>query len=272
MIFEVLLGMGVGLALGLTGSGGILAVPALALGLHMSIPEAMPIALIAIGVAAFIGAIDGLRKKTVRYKAALLMAIAGVMLAPLGIKLALLFPAAVLVGIFSALLVFISLRIMIQMLYRPSRADLQGFFEKNCVTNPATGKFRWSQRCFLTLGSIGGVSGLLTGMLGVGGGFFLVPAIRQYSDLNAKSTISTSLAVIALVSAGTVLQVLSAGAVIPQAGVWFIAAAIVGMFFARLLSSWLSDDFLQMSFAMLALVAAGLLLHGQFFSMPSDAL
>ena len=53
MLHEVLLGIGVGIALGLTGSGGVLAVPALMIGLGFSLPEAMPVALIAVGLSAF---------------------------------------------------------------------------------------------------------------------------------------------------------------------------------------------------------------------------
>jgi len=77
MLLESLYGLGVGLALGMTGGGGVLAVPALVLGLGYSLPEAAPVALVAVGVSAFLGGLDGLRRGLVRYKAALLMALGG---------------------------------------------------------------------------------------------------------------------------------------------------------------------------------------------------
>ncbi|EGH49653.1 hypothetical protein PSYPI_47603, partial [Pseudomonas syringae pv. pisi str. 1704B] len=40
------------------------------------------------------------------------------------------------------------------------------------------------------------------GLLGVGGGFVIIPALTRYSDLNMKSVVATSLAVIALVLSG----------------------------------------------------------------------
>jgi len=56
------LGLVVGLILALTGAGGaILAVPLLLFVLHLNIAEAAPIALLAVGVSAALGALMGLR-------------------------------------------------------------------------------------------------------------------------------------------------------------------------------------------------------------------
>ena len=73
------LGSVVGLILALTGAGGaIVAVPLLIFGLHLSVSEAAPIALLAVGLSAGLGAMLGLREGKVRYKAAGLMAVCGV--------------------------------------------------------------------------------------------------------------------------------------------------------------------------------------------------
>src|SRR3546814_10973953 len=63
-----------------------------------------------------------------------------------------------------------------------------------------TGRFIWSLRTVTTLASIGAVSGLFTGMLGVGGGFIIVPALGYFSELRMHSIVATSLLVIALLS------------------------------------------------------------------------
>lgn len=56
------LGACVGLILGLTGAGGaIMAVPLLVFGLHLQVAQAAPIALLAVGLAAALGAALGLR-------------------------------------------------------------------------------------------------------------------------------------------------------------------------------------------------------------------
>ena len=85
MLLSLLLGAGVGLVMGLTGAGGgILAVPALVFGLHMTIAEAGPIGLLAVGIAAATGAIGRLWSGHVRYKAAALIAFTGALFAPFG--------------------------------------------------------------------------------------------------------------------------------------------------------------------------------------------
>jgi len=77
------LGAIVGLILALTGAGGaILAVPLLVFGLHLRMAEAGPIALLAVGVSAAVGALIGLRAGIVRYRAAAMMAASGVLASP----------------------------------------------------------------------------------------------------------------------------------------------------------------------------------------------
>ncbi len=78
MIAVLVLGFAVGVILALTGAGGgILAVPFLVFGVGLSMAEAGPIGLLAVGLAATLGAVMGLRNGIVRYKAALLTASAG---------------------------------------------------------------------------------------------------------------------------------------------------------------------------------------------------
>lgn len=56
----------------------------------------------------------------------------------------------------------------------------------------------------------GGLAGLLSGLLGVGGGFVIVPALKRYTDLPTKSIAATSLGVLAIVaSGGTLFSVIS---------------------------------------------------------------
>ena len=79
-------GLIIGIILGLTGAGGgMLAVPALIYTQGWTMQQAMPVALIAVSISAIIGAIDGLVKKMVRYKAALLMALAGAPMTSVGV-------------------------------------------------------------------------------------------------------------------------------------------------------------------------------------------
>jgi len=99
------LGTVVGLILALAGAGGgILAVPLLVFGLHLTIMQAAPVGLIAVGAASAFGAVLGLRESLVRYRAAALIGITGLLLAPLGVRLATLIPNQPLMVAFSIVL------------------------------------------------------------------------------------------------------------------------------------------------------------------------
>ena len=86
MVLTVFLGALVGIVMGLTGAGGgILAVPLLVFGLHLTIVEAGPVAMLAVGISATVGALLGLKANIVRYRATLLIAVSGILMAPLGV-------------------------------------------------------------------------------------------------------------------------------------------------------------------------------------------
>jgi len=255
MLIISALGVAVGLMLGLTGAGGgIFAVPALVLGMHWSMTQAAPIALIAVGLAALTGALDGLRKRQTRYKAAFLMALAGTATAPMGLLVARQLPEYLLMLLFCAIMLIVAYRMLKPLLGLGSPADPTQ--PKPCQLNAQTGKFVWTRSCTLTIGAIGAVTGFFTGLLGVGGGFLIVPALQRYTQLSLHSIVSTSLMVIALVSANTVLFTLWREPVVP-AGTWFfVLLVIVGMVLGRLLTPRLSARLIQGAFVILCLLAA----------------
>ncbi|WP_300436570.1 sulfite exporter TauE/SafE family protein [Zoogloea sp.] len=265
MFTGIALGSIVGMLLGLTGAGGgVLAVPVLMLGLGMSMTEATPVALIAVGSAAWLGGLAGLRQGLVRYRAALLMACLGALSAPVGVSLAHRLSPAVLVAVFCAVLCLIAFR-MLGAASAGAHDPESGHLDRNCMINPATGRFRWNLRCSTTLAATGSLAGLFTGMLGVGGGFLIVPAFRQYSDLTMAASAATSLAVIALVSSTTVLGSLLGGAEISALGWVFIAATGVGMIAGRSVAIRIPGRWLQIGFAGAVLLVATVWLAKTFF-------
>jgi uncharacterized membrane protein YfcA len=83
----------------------------------------------------------------------------------------------------------------------------------------------------------GSFAGLLTGLLGIGGGFVIVPALQRYTNLVMQSIISTSLAVIALVSMTGVVSSVLAGSLNWVIAIPFCAGALSGIIGGRLISS-----------------------------------
>ena len=86
---SILSGAITGFILALTGAGGgVLAIPLLVFVLHLPVQQAAPVGLLAVGVSAFLGAALGLRQGIVRYRAALVIGCAGMLIAPLGVFMA----------------------------------------------------------------------------------------------------------------------------------------------------------------------------------------
>ncbi len=172
MLLASVFGVLMGLVLGLTGAGGgILAVPALVLGLGLSMTQAAPVALLAVGSAAAVGAIDGLRHGLVRYRAALLIALLGAVFSPVGIFFAHQLPERVLMVLFSGLMVMVAWRMLRRERHDdgPSDHGHANWGQKNCMLDQHTGRFSWTAKCTATLAALGAVTGVVSGLLGVGG-------------------------------------------------------------------------------------------------------
>lgn len=254
MVIELALGLAVGFVMALTGAGGgILAVPLLVSGSALSVSQAVPIGLLAVGISALLGAIMGLRAGIVRYRAALLMAAAGMTMAPVGVWLAGNVNSRWLDGLFAAVLFYVAYRTL-----RHARQGKTGDGSGGlaCIRGEDTGRFLWTARCARALAASGGVAGLLSGLLGVGGGFVLVPAMKRHTDLPAQSVIATSMAVIALVSASGVLSAAVATDVAWRLAYPFVGGAVVGMMLGRLLSGRLADAHVDLGFATLSVAVA----------------
>lgn len=264
-LMSLLMGAAVGVILALTGAGGgILAVPLLVFGLRMSLIQAAPVGLLAVGMASAVGALLGLREGQVRYRAAAIIGFTGMAVAPLGVQLAHEVPNAPLTIAFAAVLAWVAFRS-----WRQSRAVPTPAAQPKsgrcwiCEIDPACGRLKLVAPCVLALAGTGALSGLLSGLLGVGGGFVIVPMMAWISNVPMKGIIATSLAVIALVSVGGVAGAVSKGAVDWGVAVPFAIGAMVALLAGRHLGKRLAGPHLQKAFAVTAgAVAVLLLLRG----------
>lgn len=255
---SALLGLAVGVILALTGAGGgILAVPLLVFGTGIGVAQAGPVGLLAVGMAAMLGAVLGLRAGQVRYRAALLIAAAGMLLAPAGLWAARLADGQWLSLLFALTLLYVAARTWRQAA-APVAAEHAG--APVCLRRKQTGRFVWTRPCARALGLSGALAGFLSGLLGVGGGFVMVPALQRYTDLPPKSAVATSLAVIAIISAAGVATSAAQGNVDWSTAAPFAGGALAGMLGGRSLSTRVAGPTLQRVFAALsALVAVGMI-------------
>jgi uncharacterized membrane protein YfcA len=254
-----LLGTLIGFTLALTGAGGgILAVPLLVFALHQQVAQAAPVGLLAVGFAAMLGAALGLREGKVRYRAALLIGGTGMLAAPLGVWLSERLPNPPLTILFALVMAYSARSMYRRSLQVPGTT--RPLAQPPCVRDPGTGRFIWTRPCAQVLSITGLSSGMLSGLLGVGGGFVIVPALTRYSDLAADGIVNTSLAVIALVSVSGVASAAARGAVNWDIALPFAGGAMLALVVGRQFAQRLAGPRLQRFFAWLSAAVALMLL------------
>lgn len=264
----VTLGVLVGVVLGVTGAGGaMLSVPLLTVFLSLSVSQASPIALFAVAVSSAVAALLGLFEGTVRYKAAALMAATGWCFAPLGLWLAQRVPNAPLVLLFAAVLLWVAWRMWrSEASAQSNEAEMfnnaaQTF---NCERSDVSGRFVWTWPCARTLAFTGGVAGFLSGLIGVGGGFIVVPSLKKNTNLNMPSIVATSLAIIALVSTSGVVVAAHNGWMDWRIATPFALGTLAGMGGGKWLAGRLPVVLQTRGFALLLVAAAGVMV-GRLF-------
>jgi uncharacterized membrane protein YfcA len=258
MILILALGLFVGLVMGLTGAGGgIIALPLLVFSLNTSIVEATPIALLAVACSAALGAFIGLYHQTVRYRSAILMAISGSLLSPLGVLLAHKIDNHYLMLIFGLILIYVAyktIRSQNSEIYTDVRDSLP------CAIHPQTGRFIWNSRCSILIMLSGAFAGFLSGLLGVGGGFVIVPALHRFTRLSIHAVIGTSLAVIALISSSVVVSSIYHLDLNWSVALPFAFGAMGGIVIGKALITKSEVKYLKYGFAALTIVVALMML------------
>lgn len=253
------LGALMGVVMSLTGAGGgILAVPLLVFVLHLPLSQAAPISLLAVFLGASLSAMLGLKQGIVRYRAAMVMGGVGVLVAPWAVVYGHHISNEWLTWAFAGVLVWSSLRTLVMQgrgaLHEVHRAP------PPCELNSSTGRFIWTRSCAMFMGVTGAMAGALSGLLGVGGGFVIVPTLRKYTPLDTRSIQATSLAVIALVSmSGATASVLS-GRMSWGIAAPFAVGTLAALLWVRQYAKNLSERMLQVAFAWIALLASALML------------
>jgi hypothetical protein len=258
MEISLFLGVLIGIVLGLTGAGGgVLAVPALVAGMGWSMQQAAPVALIAVAGSAALGAAEALRRGLVRYKAAGLMVLCGLPFTKVGVTVAHLLPQQWLLGIFAVVILIVAVRLL-----RHTMSPKQASHKQALARiDPDTGRLRWIWPSGFLFAGVGAITGFMTGLLGVGGGFVIIPAMRRYTEVPVHGIVATSLLVIALVGGGGGGVDVLHGAQLPMpATILFAISTALGLGVGRTLSSRLSEITVQRLFALVLIVAAASLM------------
>lgn len=259
----IIFGSIVGFALGLTGGGGgVFAVPLLVYGLAIAPREAVGISLASVGGTALFGAVPRLVRGEVELRTGLLFAVAGMVGAPFGAYLSKLVPEQVLLVLFAFLMLVVAFRMW-------SKAKIPTVVNGVCVTENARGrdrracqrdedgKLRLTSKCVRLLVVVGLMTGVLSGMFGVGGGFVIVPALVLFSGMAIHQAVGTSLFVIVLVSISGVASHLAAGNPLSlEVAMQFMIGGFAGMWLGGLVASRLKGPTLQKTFSVAVVLVA----------------
>lgn len=249
-----------GWLMALTGAGGgALGVPLLVLLLHLPMQQASAMSLLAVGLAGAIGALLGLRDQLLRYRAALMLGGAGMLAAPLGVALAQRLPQALLLAVFAAFMLFTAWR-MWGSADPDAGATAARPVQPACVRPDGELRLRWTPRCAWVLGRVGALAGVMSGLLGIGGGFVIVPALDRHTNLDLRSIQVTSLGVIALVAMAGVGAAAAHGQLAFIDAMPFALGSIAGLLLGRQLAPRFSGPALRRGFALLAAGVAALVL------------
>jgi uncharacterized protein len=232
----------IGVLLGLTGAGGgILAIPALMASQGWTVAQAAPVGLLAVTLSALVGTFEGLFKRIVRYRAALWIALISIPSARYGVHLADIVSPVWLTLAFSLVMLIVAYRIFFNKVHDHGNAP--------CKVNQTTGRLIWNVKTASFLAGIGIVAGLLTGLLGVGGGV-IVPALRKFTDLDMRSIVATSLMIIFLIGGVSISAHVLDGFQYPvSVTLTFVLACIVGMLIGRSLMQRIDSNKVQKIFA-----------------------
>jgi len=183
-----LLALLIGVSLGLLGGGGsILTVPILRYVLGMDGHEAIATSLLVVGATSLAGLLAHARKGRVQWRTGLVFGGAGMLGAFLAGRVAHRVSAPLLLATFSLMMFATALAML-----RPERGQRD--------TSPPAGRRREAPLPISKILGEGLVVGAVTGFVGAGGGFLVVPALVLLGRLPMATAIGTSLLVIALKS------------------------------------------------------------------------
>jgi uncharacterized protein len=260
----------IGLSLGLLGGGGsILTVPIFVYVLGFGAKEAIAMSLAVVGAVSLVGAAGHWRAGNVNLRVALVFGSVAMAGTYLGARLAVYFSGGAQLALF-AVVMLLAAGFMLRG-ERPTASPAAA------EPSDATAAARMPLALIVAEGLAVGV---LTGLVGVGGGFLIVPALVLLARIPMKQAVGTSLLVIAMKSTTGFLGYLGQVEV-PWAFMGlFTGVAIVGIMGGTYLVRFVSQAALKRAFAVFLIVMGGFILyqnravlipHGELDAHPAPA-
>jgi uncharacterized membrane protein YfcA len=249
----------IGLSLGLIGGGGsVLALPILVYVMQVPPKAAIAMTLVIVGTVSFIGVIPHWRKGNVNFSKALIFGSATMVGAFGGAKIANLpWVSATFQLILFAVLMLLAAFLMIRKSQHQTPDKTEVEIELEVYPKPVC------KYCWLWLLTEGLGIGILTGLVGVGGGFAIVPALVLLGKVPMKEAIGTSLLIIGFNSIAGFAGYFGQVELDYHLMVSFTFMAGLGIVLGAYLSSYVDAKVLQKGFAYFLMAIAAFILFQQ---------
>ncbi len=237
----------VGLLLGLLGGGGsILLVPVLVYLAGMEARVAIATSLVVVGITSLAAVLGHAREARVCWKNGWVFGFAGMLGAYGGARLAAYVPGNILLLMFAVIMSGTAISLLLRRREVPVSSAGPG-----CPVR-------------LNLPAVmfdGFLVGTMTGLVGVGGGFVIVPALNLLGGLSIRAAIGTSLLIIVMNSAAALAGYVGYVDLDLRFVGMVTAAAIVGSLLGNALSRYVSNHALRRGFGFFVIAIAAYLLH-----------
>jgi uncharacterized membrane protein YfcA len=231
----------IGLSLGLMGGGGsILTVPIFVYVLAFDPKLAIAMSLPVVGVTSLVGAIGHWRSGNVDLKTAALFGIVAMTAAYAGARLATFLNGAVQLSLLAVIMLVAAISMFINARRPPSAKTSES------RTEPSA-----SLRLLLTVALC---VGLVTGVVGIGGGFLIVPALVLFGRISMKQAVGTSLLVIAMNCASGLAGYMGRVDIPWTFVIGFTAVAVLGILAGTYLVRYVSQRALKQAFSVFLVV------------------
>jgi uncharacterized membrane protein YfcA len=239
LALALVLAIVIGLSLGMLGGGGaIVTLPVLVYVAGIPTQQAVGMSIAVVGATSLIGSVVQYLRGHFHVQATVLFTLTGMVGAYFGAGLTHLLPPSVLLLLFACLMLVVG-----------------GIMLRGRRATDGTGECR-PLRCLM----IGAAVGVLTGFLGVGGGFLLVPMLVFFAGLDMRRAVGSSLAIIALNSIAGLVGHLRYTALDWGLTASFLVVALIGMWLGLALAGRIPEQTLRKLFAGFVLAVAGVLL------------
>lgn len=261
-IIMAICGIGVGILSALFGiGGGMVMVPLLHIGFGLPAAFASGTSLFAILPTSLAGVAARLHDGTIRFKVGLIIGVFGACLSPVGAWVSGLVPgmyAMILTGVF---ILFTAYKMFRRVWVSRPAALAQANAQAKAGTPAAPARRALVSadaplpRLVATCGVVGAVVGFLSGYLGLGGGFIVVPVLQGVFGFSMKESSGTSLVSVALFALPAFVAHAVLGHIAWVAGLLLIAGSVVGAKLGAMILKHVNDRMLTGMFGVVLVIA-----------------